>query len=304
MFLGLILLLTANFFSSPTPVPVYWLEIARRQTPTQARKMADRFHLGRHRGNRIREVLIVDPQSGAADVRVWLGPFSMRQDAFRTGLRLLGDPSLAVPDFSIRRMDGAAVSLQMPGALRKQLSLPDVMEPWPQIGISLMPHVTGYARPMARLPRLAHATVTLGYRDEVWIQGEQEICEDGNCRRWFHAVTPAPHRLAWFPAGQIAPVDNIRGIRSREGKLEQYTAVVQTGRTGDVHNGVAMVFLGNRRPQRWTFQRRGFYTGRLVRQENNQWAVHTPQGVIPLPRNPAWLPVDSLFSSSGRRQFF
>ena len=291
--------------AQPRP-PQVWLEVAERRTPVQARALADRFQLDRHLGNRTRQVLIVDPGTGAEgqDVRVWLGPYSRRVEAFTQGLALLEDPVAPVNAFQLRRFDGVAVSLQVPGPSRGQLRLSRTRDPWPQLGVALFPQVAGFVHPEARLPRYSAAVVRLGYRDEVWIQDETEVCERELCRRWFYAVTPAPHRLAWFQAGQVVPVGQVRSQKSADGRLERYTAVVRTGRTGDQDTGLAMSFLGNRRPLRWVFRKKGFTTGRLQRQEDGTWGVFTGSGILPLGAAPAWLPVESLFRSAGRRQFF
>jgi hypothetical protein len=294
--------------TAPAPVraPQIWLEIAGRQTPSQARTFADRFQPDRHLGNRTLQVLIVDPGTGGEgqDVRVWIGPFNRRVVAFSRGLALLEDPVSPVGAFSLRRFDGVAVSLQVPGPSRGQLRLARVQAPYPQLGVALYPQVSGYVHPEGRLPRFSSAIVRLGYRDEVWIQGETEVCEQDQCRRWFYAVTPAPHRLAWFPAGQVVPVGNIRSQKDLQGQLERYTAVVRTGRSGDSATRLAMSFLGSRRPLRWVFRKKGFSEGRLQRQEDGSWGVFTGSGTIPLGQGPAWLPVESLFRSAGRRQFF
>jgi len=292
--------------SAPVRTPQIWLEIADRQTAVQARSLADRFQPDRHMGNRTQQVLIVDPGTGAEgqDVRVWLGPFSRRVEAFSRGLALLEDPAAPVSSFSLRRFDGVAVSLQVPGPSRGQLRLARVRSPYPQLGVALFPQVAGFVHPEARTPRFSSAVVKLGYRDEVWIQAETEVCEQASCRRWFYAVTPAPHRLAWFLAGQVVPVGNIRSQRSSEGQLERYTAVLWTGRTGSLETGLAMSFLGSRRPLRWVFRKKGFTEGRLQRQEDGSWGVFTGSGMIPLGAGPTWLPVESLFRSAGRRQFF
>ncbi|PKN46989.1 MAG: hypothetical protein CVU59_04345 [Deltaproteobacteria bacterium HGW-Deltaproteobacteria-17] len=292
--------------TAPVRSPQIWLEIADRQTPRQARSIADRFQPDRHLGNRTQQVLIVDPGTGGEgqDVRVWLGPFTRRVEAFSRGLALLEDPVAPVVAFSLRRFDGVAVSLQVPGTSRGQLRLARVEPPYPQLGVALYPQVGGFIHPEARLPRFLSAIVRLGYRDEVWIQGETEVCEQAQCRRWFYAVTPSPHRLAWFPAGQVVPVGNIRSQKTPDGQLERYTAVVRTGRSDTVSTGLAMSFLGSRRPLRWVFRRKGFTEGRLSRQEDGTWGVFTGSGTIPLGAGPSWLPVESLFKSAGRRQFF
>lgn len=293
---------------APAPVrpPQIWLEIADRQTAVQARSIADRFQSDRHMGNRTRQVLIVDPGTGAEgqDVRVWIGPFTRRVEAFSRGLALLEDPVAPVTAFQLRRFDGVAVSLQVPGPSRAQLRLARVRPPYPQLGVALYPQVAGFVHPEARLPRFASAVVKLGYRDEVWIQGETEVCERTLCRRWFYAVTPAPHRMAWFPAGQVVPVGNIRSQKTPDGQLERYTAVLRTGRSSDQSLGLAMSFLGNRRPLRWVFRKKDFSEGRLMRQEDGSWGVFTGSGIISLGAGPTWLPVESLFRSAGRRQFF
>jgi hypothetical protein len=304
------------FFAQPSPgakapppapraVPV-WLEVAERQTPAQARALADRFQVDRHLGNRTRQILIVDPGTGTEgqDVRVWFGPFSRRVDAFTHGLALLEDPVAPVSAFQLRRFDGVPVTLQVPGPSRGRLRLARTRPPYPQLGVALFPQVAGFAHPDSRLPRFASAVARLSYRDEVWIQAETEVCDRDACRRWFYAVTPAPHRLAWFAAGQVVPVDGIRSQKTPAGQLERYTAVVRTGRSGDQDTGLAMSFLGSRRPLRWVFRKKGFTTGRLQRQEDGSWGVFTGSGIIPLGSGPSWLPVESLFRSAGRRQFF
>ena len=284
--------------------PRIWLEIATGQTPARARGIADAFQKDRHLGNRVLQVLIVDPRTGfdGQDTRVWVGPFFRRLDAFSSGLALLESRQLEV--FSLRRIDGSPVSLQLPGPARKRLKLSGVQAPWPQLGVALGPQVAGFSSPSARMPPLSSAVARLGYRDEVWIQGEAESCEEEHCRRWFHAVTPSPHRLAWFPAGHVVPVGVIRSQKNPEGKLERYTVALRVGSREGQASGMAMIFLGGRRPLRWFFRRKGFTGGRMIRQENGSWGVSSAVGMIGLSTGPDWLPVESLFRSTGRRQFF
>ncbi len=281
----------------------FWVEAADRLPPARAREMADALQSPRAQGNRLLQVMLLDPQGGEGEgARVWVGPFFRRVEAFAYGLALLEERRAA--SFSLRRFDGVPVTLQVPAASRQQLKLSRVKPPWPQVGVVLFPLVGGYYRPLAQMPPLGAAVVRLGYRDEVWIQDETEVCEQGQCRRWFYAVTPAPHRLAWFPAGHVVPVSAIRSRKTPDGQVERYLAVVRTGEHAGEGCGLAFSFLGNRRPLRWTFCRRGFSEGRLVQQEDGNWGVFFSGGTIALGKSPAWLPVESLFRAASRKTFF
>lgn len=296
-------ILTAAGPSKNAPAAL-WVEVAGRLPPDAARARADALQSRRAEGNRLLQVLVLDPQGEGDGARVWVGPFFRRVEAFSYGLSLLEDSRRLVSSFSLRRFDGVPVSLQVPAASRMQLKLDRVRSPWPQVGVVLFPLVGGHFRPQAQMPPLQSAMVRLGYRDEVWIQDEAEVCEQGQCRRWFYAVTPAPHQLAWFPAGQVVPVSAIRSQKTPDGQVERYTAVLRTGAHRGEACGLAMSFLGNRRPLRWVFCRRGFADGRLVHQEDGSWGVFSPAGMISLGKTPSWLPVESLFRATSRRQFF
>lgn len=285
---------------------VFWVEVADHLPVEMARARADNLQTRRAEGNRLLQVLVLNPQNGEQpDARVWIGPFLRRIEAFSYGLSLLEDSRQPVFSFSLRRFDGVPVNLQVPATSRQKLKLSRVQPPWPQMGIVMFPWVGGYFSPQAKLPPLGAAVVRLGYRDEVWIQEETEVCEDGYCRRWFYAVTPAPHRLLWFPAGHVVPVSAIRSQKTSDGQVERYMTVLRTGtRPGNEACGLAMSFFGNRRPLRWVFCHRHFSEGRLVRQEDGSWGVFSSSGMIPLGKSPMWLPVESLFRSASRRQFF
>lgn len=254
-------------------------------------------------GGSIKNTLIVSNDAENGGFKLLFGPFSSSLEAFKAGLKLT--KANVFKDFFICLTDGTPVSLKVPGEKRKDLTIFSSNPGFPQIGISLFSDVQAYLYPSKSIPPEKSSYFTFGYRDEMWILREKELCENGSCRRWFQIVTPPPYRILWVAGGFISPVSEIKSIKDSSGKLLKYSAAAWYLRNRTEWKYYAILFNPKSAPKRFFFDlKRLFYLKPLLEGDVLHFTDSRGTKLFSPGKIPAWQPVRTHYSGSSRKQFF
>ncbi len=284
----------------------YWLEVASSPSLGAIKRMVSAMGKDAVRDGDVVHVLVLPPEEEEEhpEYRLLFGPFDSGSEAFGYGLSLLHRER--IESFSVTDVHASARIMRIPRRKRRALVPFSVPKPYPAMGITLASRVLGYSAPASPLPPMESAVASLAYRDEFWILGERQVCTKARCRRWYYGLTPAPHKLAWVPAGFVVPVSKVRSVKNDAGELIAYTVVDWYARTQHTWHWWAAIFSPGRRPLRWQLDTPRFFYLRLVRGEE-YWKVMDARNVVhaQYKRSQAqWRPVQALFSSKSRREVF
>ncbi|MBU1239598.1 hypothetical protein KJ865_07795, partial [Myxococcota bacterium] len=211
--------------SAPSPV---WVTLGTHASKNTARDFTAAIRGSKNPGNRLHNYLtVLREEKDGQRFRTIVGPFFSKVGAFRFGVNLLNKNG-RVRSFMLTRFDGSTVSLSMSRSQRKTI-IPSLKPPFPQMGLVVYPLALGWPQALSRLGSRAAATVSQGFRDEIWLTAEKSVCSGPSCKTWYKGITPSPHQLAWFQAGQVIPLRTVRSLLDEKGKLINYTSVSPIG---------------------------------------------------------------------------